>query len=553
MRKWSLDRPVDGRIRALAIVILFGLAPSAAVHAGNDPPVSASGASRPRFATGSEVVLKLPGLPIFDSGRMVDDGDTLTFMVERSEGSRVLLVSRDGKTRGWAYEDEVVSLEKAIEHFGRVLVNDLRDSDSFWMLGRLWFYLNDAKSALVNLNYAIRLPGSQPACYLSRSLVHLRMKNVRRAVDDCETLLRLEPNLAQARFVREQAELAKRDYDSAMAALEQAFRLDPVNPFPRGSASTSPSGRQPVASPSDGDRAQPNNPAGAGPMLRTAPELISSGDEWCAKQEYDKAIDDYNAALKVDPRHMLSAYTLQPQREAWRLKYYRERELADYDAAIKLEPANPLYRVARAECWSARGMHEAAMAGYAEALRLDVNNPAIWVSRGNEWRKDHKIDAAIADFNQAIRLDPKYAPAYVARGNTWKQIGRFDLAIQGFSDLIRICPDDAVAHQMLARILASALLPQSRNGKWALDEANRACELAHWIDPDAIDTLAAACAEAGDFQSAVDWQNLAIKLIRQRYPSALQRKAISMGGGRGAGVGFEDRLAFYKSKKPVRE
>ncbi len=200
MRKWSLDRPGDGRIRALAIVILFGLAPSAALHAGDDPPVSAPSASRPRFATGSEVVLKLPGLPIFDSGRLVDDGDTLTFMVERSEGSRVLLVSRDGKTRGWAYEDEVVSLDQAIEHFGRVLVNDLRDADSFWMLGRLWFYLNDPSSALVNLNYAIRLPTSQPACYLSRSLVHLRMKNVRRAVDDCETLLRLEPNRAQARF-----------------------------------------------------------------------------------------------------------------------------------------------------------------------------------------------------------------------------------------------------------------------------------------------------------------------------------------------------------------
>ncbi len=550
MRKWILDRPADGRIRALAIVILFGLAPSAVLHAGDDPPVSASGASRPRFATGSEVVLKLPGLPIFDAGRVVDDGDKLTFTVERSEGGRVLLVSRDGKTRGWAHEDEVVSLEQAIEHFGRVLVNDLRDADSFWMLGRLWFYLNDAKSALVNLNYAIRLPSSQPACYLSRSLVHLRMKNVRRAVDDCETLLRLEPNHAQARFVREQAELAKRDYASAMAALEQAFRLDPVNPFPRGSASASPSGRQPVAGQSDGDRGVPQNKAGARPELRTAPELISSGDEWCAKQEYDKAIDDYNAALKLDPRYA-PAYT--SRAKAWRLKYYRERELADYDAAIKLEPANSMHRVARAECWSARGMHEAAMADYAEALRLDANNPAIWVSRGNEWRKDLKIDAAIADFNQAIRLDAKYAPAYVARGNTWKQIGRFDLAIQGFSDLIRISPDEAVAHQMLARILATALLPQSRNGKWALDEATRACELAHWIDPDAIDTLAAACAEAGDFQSAVDWQNLAIKLVRQRYPSALQRKAISMGGGRGAGVGFEDRLAFYKSKKPVRE
>ena len=33
-----------------------------------------------------------------------------------------------------------------------------------------------------------------------------------------------------------------------------------------------------------------------------------------------------------------------------------------------------------------------------------------------------------------------------------------------------------------------------------IDEATRACELAHWIDPDALDTLAAASAEVGDFE-----------------------------------------------------
>jgi hypothetical protein len=102
-------------------------------------------------------------------------------------------------------------------------------------------------------------------------------------------------------------------------------------------------------------------------------------------------------------------------------------------------------------------------------------------------------------------------------------------------------------------MLATSHEDQYRNGKWALEEATRACELSHWIDPDAYDTLAAACAETGDFASAVRWQNLAIKLVKQRFPSALQKKAVSMGGGRGAGVGFEDRLAFYKSKKPIRE
>ncbi len=529
MRQSDSHRIVDALILALWSLCLMGPILSAAVRA-EDKPATAAAAARPRFTPGTEVMLKLPGLPIFDEGRVIAAEDTLTYMVERCEAGRVLLVSRDNKTRGWAYDDELVSLQQAVESFRQVVRNDTRDSDSSWALGRLWFYLNDDGRALVNLRDAIRAPNSRPGCYLSRSLVHVRLKKFREAENDCETFIRLEPDREQGRFVREQIQLARKDYAAAMAALEQALRLDPVNPFPRGTN---------------------HSPAAAAPKPEphTAAEWVASGEEWVAEREYDKAIDEFNAALKLDPRHA-PAYLSRAR--AWMFKYYRERALADCDSAVNLEPANPMFRVARAETWSASGQHEPAMADYVEALRLDPNNPAIWVSRGNEWRKDLKIDTAIADYSHAIQLDPKYVPAYVARGNTWKQIGRFDLAIQGFSELVRACPEEPVGHQSLARILATAQLNQFRNGKWALDEATKACELAHWIDADSLDTLAAASAEVGEFESAVRWQNLAIKLVRQRYPSALQKKAVSMGGGR-AGVGFDDRLAFYKSKKPVRE
>jgi tetratricopeptide (TPR) repeat protein len=214
------------------------------VHARDDPPAATSDAARPRFALGSEVVLKLPGLPIFDQGREVPSGENLTFIVERSEAERLLLVSRDRKTRGWAYEDEVVPFEHATDYVGRAVLNDIRDAESFWVLGRLWFYLNDVDRALVNLNRAIRLPNSQPAFYLSRSLVHMRRSDIRRAWQDCETVLRLEPDRAQGNPVREKAQLAQKAYShattalgyvAALAALEEAFRLDPANPYSRGS------------------------------------------------------------------------------------------------------------------------------------------------------------------------------------------------------------------------------------------------------------------------------------------------------------------------------
>ena len=550
MRPWNSHQPVDGLKRAMVSLLVIGLISSAAANAGDGPAAAAGDGARGRFAPGSEVVLKVPELPIFDQGRVISGEDHLTFTVEQSDSGRLLLVSRDKAIRGWAFDDEVVSLERANDYFDQVVLYDKFNLEAYWVLGRLWFYKNDDDRAMADLNRAIGRRCFEADFYLSRSLVNLRKKHIKQALKDCDDVLRLDPESSQGRLVREKAQLANQDYAGAMAALEQAFRLDPTNPYPRANVTAHGADAQEPARGGEKGTSSEGNPASDRRDPQTAAEFVASGEAWFARQEYDKAIKDYNAALKLNPRY---APAYMSRARAWVQKHYRERALADYDAAINLEPANAIYRVARAESWSARGMHEPAMADYAEALRLDPENPSFWVLRGDEWRKDLKLDAAIADFSHAIQLNPKYTPAYIARGNAWKQIRRFDRAIQEFSDLIRMDPQEPVAHQTLARILSTSHEDQFRNGKWALDLATRACELTHWVDPDALDTLATACAETGDFPAAVSWQSLAIKLVRQRFPSALQKKAVSAGGGRGVGVGFEDRLAFYKSKKPIRE
>ena len=72
-------------------------------------------------------------------------------------------------------------------------------------------------------------------------------------------------------------------------------------------------------------------------------------------------------------------------------------------------------------------------------------------------------------------------------------------------------------------------------GPWSL--ATRGCELAEWKDANMLDTLAAAYAEAGDFDKAVEWQEKADKLFTDPKD---QKKG-------------EDRLKLYKDKKPYRD
>jgi tetratricopeptide (TPR) repeat protein len=282
-------------------------------------------------------------------------------------------------------------------------------------------------------------------------------------------------------------------------------------------------------------------------QLQNVAELVARGKARLSNEEYDDAIADFTEAVRRDPAHA-PAYA--SRAEAWARKHYRDRELDDMTVALKLEPRNTAYRVARAQSLSAQGRHEAAIADFNTAIGLEPENPALWVARGNEWRRDVKTDEAIADYSRAIQLDPSFTLAYINRGHTWRQRREFGRAIQEFSEAARREPENPIAHMYLARTLATCNDASSRNGKWAVDEATRACELTHWQDPDCLDTLAAACAENDDFPNAIKWQKRAMERIRQKAPSIL-RRAMDFGGRKG--VGFEDRLAFYKSHKPTRE
>ena len=76
-----------------------------------------------------------------------------------------------------------------------------------------------------------------------------------------------------------------------------------------------------------------------------------------------------------------------------------------------------------------------------------------------------------------------------------------------------------------------------RDGKKALESATKACELSEWKDSYHVDTLAAAYAEAGDFDAAVKWQTKATALYE---PGEDQKNA-------------QWRLKLYQEKKPYRE
>jgi hypothetical protein len=113
---------------------------------------------------------------------------------------------------------------------------------------------------------------------------------------------------------------------------------------------------------------------------------------------------------------------------------------------------------------------------------------------------------------------------------------KFLAALACYDDLLSKYPNLARAYVGKAALLATCSDPAIRNGKEALAAAIRGCELCSWRDPNALQTLAAAYAEVGDFAMAIEQQQKAQDLV-----ASLGRSVPDWG---------KDRMAVYKAGRP---
>jgi tetratricopeptide (TPR) repeat protein len=266
---------------------------------------------------------------------------------------------------------------------------------------------------------------------------------------------------------------------------------------------------------------------------KSASAYVVRGEIWLMKRDFDHAIADYDEALRLERQS--GAY--RGRGFAWLGKKKLALAIDDFNEAIRMEPEDPRSYYGRGYAWSAKKEFEKARIDFDDAIRLDALFSSAYVGRGHAWNSQKEYDKAIADFDDAARLEPKGANAFTGRGYAWSQKGDFDKALTDYETAIRLDPEDAGALNGRAWLWATSPDAKFRDVKKACESARRACELTEWKDAMVIDTLAAASAETGDFDSAVKWQAKAIEILTDEKDRDE----------------FHARLVLYQQKKPYRQ
>jgi hypothetical protein len=132
-----------------------------------------------------------------------------------------------------------------------------------------------------------------------------------------------------------------------------------------------------------------------------------------------------------------------------------------------------------------------------------VDTPDQIYHRGRGYVEKGEWAAALGAFDRVLWKDGTHAPALIDRA--W---------------LLATCPE-----------------AKYRDAPRALADAVRACELTGWKSPEYFEVIAAAYAEAGRFESAVEWQRAF--LDRALYSAKIVDAA-------------RERLRLYEQKQPAR-
>jgi tetratricopeptide (TPR) repeat protein len=217
----------------------------------------------------------------------------------------------------------------------------------------------------------------------------------------------------------------------------------------------------------------------------------------------------------------------------------RPREAINYYTEI-LDKNPKDQRAISCRCWAYMAVNELdrALRDAEEAVRLSPNSTAWKNNRGEVYLKRKEYDKAIAEFSALIDANPGYFFALYNRSEAYIRTRQFDKALKDIEAALQNEAKVPALHMNLARVLATAPDAKLRDGKRALDAAKKAVDTIKYRDGRYFDTLAAAYAEVGDFDKAVETQQKA-------FDDADFMKD--------DGEGARKRLTLYREKKPFRD
>jgi len=267
---------------------------------------------------------------------------------------------------------------------------------------------------------------------------------------------------------------------------------------------------------------RPDNPGTLGNLALTLQRL----------GRHDDALKHFESVLRIAPNN--------PEVHLQTAKTYLalgQLDLASrhLDRAIRLRPDHAESRLVRSELFLRTDSLDKALEDLDTAIARHPRRADFYLKRSRLHTRLGNTSQSLDDLNQAVTLTPELADSYLVRASFYVQQNEYQVALADYQRAAELAPNHIGALNDLAWFQATCPAAAYRDGKAAVANAWKACQLTPSKQFSLFDTLAAAHAENGDYSEAVRWQRQAIDLSSERARPLLQ-----------------SRLELYENNTPYR-
>lgn len=265
--------------------------------------------------------------------------------------------------------------------------------------------------------------------------------------------------------------------------------------------------------------------------------LINLGRTLARLGRYEESVEHFTKAGEAEPD------SVEAQTGAGRslmklgkLASARERFLV----AAKLDSTSFSACSGAGDVCLAMGRLNEATEWYVKALALRPESFAVCSNLGSAYLRMGRFDAAVDAFRRAVAVKANSDSAHHNLATALREKGRVADAISEYRKAINLAPSSQRSRLALAWLLSTTSDVAHRNGAEAIRLAESVLKDAGGRDAAVLEVLAAACAEAGQFDKAVNTMESAIAAI----PANADMLTL---------VDMKRRLKLFRDGKAIRQ
>lgn len=275
------------------------------------------------------------------------------------------------------------------------------------------------------------------------------------------------------------------------------------------------------------------------------------GRVYMAQEKNDEAMSDLTKAIELNKRDFEA---LLFRGQLYFLLNEVEKANRDISDSLLIEPDSIQGVLLRALVASREQRFADAIKDMEMLVRYDPSNQSWIIQLASFYQFDKRPRLAIKVLDELLAESPKNWQALRTRGDAKLSIKQHREAIEDYQMAVRVIeatPADAPADEQaddaersglfnnLSWLLSTSTDDAIRNGQEAVELALKACEATEYKEAHILSTLAAAYAEAGDFENARKWALQAVEFGKAEGHEQLEQ--------------LEKELESYKLDKPWRE